>query len=761
MSTVNLHLVRRSVLPGRLVAWFVACAPVLFSVPACVRSAPTPALASNSEGLRVLPGAYGDDGFASGIHGLLMSAPGSRQRSVQLAAIEAKQMAAAKTRFAARSLDGGLAALTGGLYLVHTGEATATLFGASGLEAITEGARAFAQRGDEGRARALYDLMLGMTRSGERADIERHLAAIDSWTQALRADGGPTAAAGTSERIEVRRCMLEPSQAARDSAVRATTTWVKEALALRELFRRTRVAPSHEDGIEAWRAIETGPVVLASLYLRDGDVPAALAAVGREPFRSLAESGRPQLWTALAAAASDATAGGCIGLLRQLRSVTVGDAGDDNDAFADDRDLFSVATFGLAGECYRLDPSAPAAALMLGHALVELGMAEAAPAVLIAAVRAHPDPHLIGQSLDISLRAILVEEGLGDVDGARRAFGASQPLLAAGSAPSLLGKVRPSSARVRAAMGSIELREGREDVARELLARSAQEENSAEVLLSLARIEARIGHAQAALDHLGSALTAPDAPGDAALRGEILLAKSEVLHDQGQAGPARDALTQALRELADARHRVSGSELARVERGLARVLDRFGASGPADRALERAYAAAPADKTQVSRTVGVLLGRALVRGDLQAAREWLRRVLTVDVDDDDLVQYALWIRVLERQGHAASDGTADRMFAAVPDDRRWASLLARYGEGKLKSDELVARAGTPAHRGESLFYEAMERKASGDIRGEQELLKLVLADAGVNEALELVVRGLLEAGDSKVDGPLPPDVVLP
>jgi tetratricopeptide (TPR) repeat protein len=671
-------------------------------------------------------------------------------------------MARAETRFSSRSVDGGLAALTGGLYLVHSGEATATLFGASGLGALSDGARTFAQRGDEGRSRALYDLILGMTPSGERADIERHLAAIESWTQALRAGGGPAAAAGISERIEVRRRMLEPSQAAQDSVVRATTAWVKEALALRELFRRTRAAPSHEDGIEAWRAIETGPVVLASLYLRDGDVAGALSAVEREPFRSLVESsGRPQLWTALDAAARDATAGGCIGLLRQLRVVTGGDAGDDNDAFADDRDLFSVATFGLAAECYRRDPSAPAAALTLGRALEELGMAEAAPAVVVAAVRAHPDPHLLGQALDISLRAILVEEEFGDVDGARRAFRAAQPLLAAASEPAVRGKVRPSSARIRAAMGEYELREGRADVARELLARSADEEKSADVLLSLARIEARTGHAREALDHLASALASPDASTDVALRGEILLTKSDVLRDQGQAGLARDAAMQALRDLADARTRLSGSALARVERVLARVLDGFGASGPAERALERAYAAAPADKAQVSQTVGVLLGRALVRGDLKAAREGLHLALTVDVDDADLVQYALWTRILEREGHAPSDGTPDRVFAGVPDDRRWISFLARYGEGKLKSAELMAHAATPAHKSESVFYEAMERKASGDVPSEQELLKQVQAETGLNEALELVIRGLLEGGATRVDGPLPSDIVLP
>jgi tetratricopeptide (TPR) repeat protein len=404
----------------------------------------------------------------------------------------------------------------------------------------------------------------------------------------------------------------------------------------------------------------------------------------------------------------------------------------------------------------------PAAALTLGRALEELGMAEAAPAVLVAAVRTHPDPNLVGESLDISLRALLSETELGDVDGARRTFRAAQPLLAAASQPALRGKVRPSSARVRAAMGNVELREGRADVARELLTRSAAEEKSADVLLALAHIEARDGRsAHAALEHLDSAMTVPDAARDVALRGEILLAKSDVLRDEGQAGLARDALAEALRALAEARTRLSGGALARAERVLACVLDRFGASGPAERALERSYAAAPGDKNQVSQSVGVLLGRALVRGDLAAAREWLGLAVALDVDDGDLVHYALWTRILERQDHAISDGTPDRIFAAVPEDRRWVSLLARYGEGKLKSAELVARAVTPAHKGEGFFYEAMERKTSGDANGEKELLRQVLTETGINEALELVVRGLLDVSGSKADVPLPLDVAIP
>lgn len=735
---------------GLVACWFVGCA----------RSVAPRIATARADGLSQ-PSGPSDDGFVAAAQDLFASAPGTRQRALSLRAVENHQMARAEARFVARSVDGGLAALTGALYLVHTGEATESLLGPVGYAAVAEGARALAQRGDEGRSRGLYGLLFPRSVGSERVDIERHLSAIDAWTKALRLNEGAVASAGTDERIAVRRRLLEPSQAALEDAVRATNSWILQALALRDLFRRTRRPPSHDDGVEAWRAIETGPVVLASLYLRDGDVGHAFAAVESSSARALLESQRPQFASALAAAAKDGTLISCVGLLRQLRSLTGNDSSEDDEAFADERDLFGAAAFGLASECYRHDPSVPVAAFTLGHTLEDLGMSEVAPAVLVAAVRAHPDPRLVGEALDVSLRSLLAEEELGDIDAARHTFRAALPILTVASEPALRGVVRPTAARVRAAMGEVELREGHADVAHGLLARSADEERSADVLLSLAHIEARSGDLRSALGRLSSALTAPDADSDVALRGEVLLSRSDVLRAQGEQGQAREALTLALRELIDARGRMAGGALARVERVLARVLDHFGALGSADRALERAYTAAPSDKVQVSKTVGAALRRMLVRGDIASAHDWLRLAASADVDGDELIRDALWVRFIDRRHHAVPDGALERIFASAPEDRRWVSLLARYGEGRLKPDELGARATTPAQTSEGLLLLALDRIVSGDIASANDLLKKVLSRAGLSDALELVAMELLDPSLPRVASPLPPDVVIP
>jgi tetratricopeptide (TPR) repeat protein len=703
----------------------------------------------------------GDDAFAAAVHDLLVSDPGSAERAVRLGAVEDRQMARAEARFKARSPDRGLAALSGAIYLVRVGEPVQRVFGSAAVSALQSGVHELAVRGDEGRSLALYHILALVGPAAGRDDVRGHLTALDEWTRDAVGTGGPVASAGALERVAVRRRLLEPTAEALAEAASATTEWIKRSVVLRDKFRKNRVQPPREEGGEAWRALETGPVVLAALYLRDGDVRGALAALDRAQVRDLLESERPQLAAALVTDAKEPSADHCIELLHQLRPLSGHDSSREEDDFVEDRDVFGSAAFGVAAECYRLDPTVPEVALTLGVALEELGMAEATPALLVQTIRAHPDARVLGEALALSLDAMAGEEDAGDPDAARRAFQAAQPLLAAASQAALSGKVHPSAARIRAAMGEIELREGRVDAARALLRQSADEEKSAAALLSLARIDWRDGLTQSAIDRLRDALSAPDAAHDPALRGEILLLLSDVTHDKGDADAARTPLTEALKELVQSRNVPGADARARIERVLARVLDRFGAAQSAQRALERAYAAAPGDKRQATQTIELLVGRAFVRGDLAAARAGLQRGLAADLDDDDLVYFALWVRLLERQLRVPTDGAPDRVFVAVPDDGRWTARLARFGEGKLKGDELIARASTPIQRYEALFYAALDHRVAGDTKGGDDLLRQVLAGSGVELSEVTLARDILDPSKSQLGGPLPPDVSIP
>ena len=754
-------LVRSAAWLRRSIVVLALAPPGLSSLAACANQVGPKAPTMHSE--RVAPPAsqVGDDAFAAAVHDLLVSDPGSAERAVRLGAVEERQMARAEARFRARTPDRGLAALSGAIYLVRVGEPVQRVFGSGSAAAIESGVHELALRGDEGRSLALYHLIAQVGPVAARDDVRGHLAALDAWTRNAVGTGGPVASAGALERVAVRRRLLEPTPEALADAANATSEWIRRSVVLRDKFRKSRVQPPREEGGEAWRALETGPVVLASLYLRDGDVPGALAAIDRAQARELLESERPPLAAALAADAKEASVDRCIDLLHQLRPLAGREATREEDDFVEDRDVFGAAAFGVAAECYRLDPTVPEVALTLGVALEELGMAEATPALLAQAVRAHPDARVLSEALALSLDAMAGEEEAGDADSARRAFKAAQPLMAVASQAALIGKVHPSAARIRAAMGEIELREGRVDSARALLKLSADEEKSGGVLLSLARIDWRDGLTQAALDHLRDALSAPDAAHDPALRGEILLLLSDVTHDKGDPAAARTPLTEALKELVQSRNVPAGDERARVESVLARVLDRFGAAQPAQRALERAYAAAPGDKHQAAQTIELLVGRAFVRGDLATARAGLQRAIAADIEDDDLVYFALWVRLLERQLRLPTDGAPDRVFVSVPDDGRWVARLARFGEGKLKGDELMARASTPIQKYEGLFYAAMDHRAAGDTKGGDELLRQVVAGTGVELSEVTLARDMLDPSKSQLGGPLPPDVSIP
>jgi tetratricopeptide (TPR) repeat protein len=310
-------------------------------------------------------------------------------------------------------------------------------------------------------------------------------------------------------------------------------------------------------------------------------------------------------------------------------------------------------------------------------------------------------------------------------------------------------------------MGKIELQQGRLDVARKLLVDSSAEEKSGRVLLDLAGIDRHDDKAQDALEDLRDALSASDTEKDPALRGEVLLMISDLTREKGDLSAAKKPLSDAVKELALARTTSDADDRAQVERVLSRVLDRFGAAQRAQQALERAFEATPHDKHQIAATLGQLIARAYVRGDLLAARDGLSRALSAELDPDDLVYYALWVRLLERQLQKPSDGVPGRVFASNVDDGRWTGRLSAFGAGKIKSDTLIASAKTPTQKTEAIFYAAMDRRAAGDAKGLDSALKEVLSGGGIDLMEVGIAREILTGPRAQIGGPLPADVALP
>jgi len=697
--------------------------------------------------------AVSDDAFADAVRALLAAAPGSAERASRLAGVEARQMERAATRFKNREPRRGLASVLGGLAIVHKGELAPSMLGPFGADALRGASRELSSRGDEGRAEAVFEIWMKVASAADKPEIQGHLDALAAWMKNAVAQGGPVQSAGALENVAVSRRLVEPSDAALATADMATTAWIDKAFALRASADRSHHAPppSREEIAEAVRGLQTGAMVLAAIHLRDADAKGAIAAIDKAQAQDLAPEG---LIEAMKKVADHPTADGWIAVLHALRPSR--DAQQQEEP-ADDEEIVRAASFAVAIEAYRLDPTLVDAAAPVAAALDEYGMAEASPLVLVDAVKAHPDPRIVSGALKITMSAMAQAMEAGEGDGARRTVRAAHALLAVASDKALEGQVQPSPARVEAFMGDIEVREGHLKEGRALLEESVKTEKLGSVLLELARINRHDKRAADALADLRDALVAKDATSDAALRGEILLETSDLVREQGDATGARTPLTEALAALSKARNSADPDDRARVERTIARVFDRFGAADRAQRALDRAYEAAPRDKHQAAATVGQIVARAFVNGDLAAARDGLQRGIAADLEDEDLVYYALWVRLLERQRHAATDGVADRIFTRAIDDAAWIGRLAQFGAGILQANDLIARAKTPSEKTEALFYVAMDRRAAGDAQGADSGLRQVLDATGIDLMEVAIARDLLDGPRAKIKGPIPPE----
>jgi tetratricopeptide (TPR) repeat protein len=693
-----------------------------------------------------------DEAFAGAVRDLLASEPNSRERQLRLQGVVGRQMTRVAARFKAKERDRAVSSFAGAMYLVHAGELTNEMLGSHGYEALRAASEEFAKRGDEGRARASYEMLSRVAPAPEKSDIKAHLDAISAWTHDT-AGGGVMQTAGALEAAAVQRLLLEPSKEARDEALLRTAEFVEKAAAVRTARRARGTQVSREEGLEAVRALETGATVLAAIHLRSADPQGALGAIDK--VRDVA---RPELVRALETVVEKPESDKWLDLARMLRPPPR-QAHNEEEDFGRDGELLRVASFAAAAEAYRLDATSPEPAAFVAAMLVELGMGEAAPAILADAVRAQKDPRIVGLALAVTMQAMGRALEAEEPDTVRRTFKAAAPILLAADAAK---RVQPSPARVYGMMGEIEIREGNLDEARKLLVASVDREKSGSVMLSLARLDWHDGQTKNAESRLRDALAAEDVVKDAALRGEVLLLQSDITREQGDANGARRPLADALRDLAKARGAAEGDDRARIERLIARALDRFGAGSSAMKALDRALEASPRDKRQAAATIGQMVARALVKGDLVGARDGLSRGLGAELPREDLVYYALWVRVLERQlkGAPASESVADRVLLDAASDPRWIGRVAAFGAGKLKPAELIAAAQSPTQKTEALFYTAMDRRVAGDARGADEALKQVVGSPGIDLMEVALARELLSGARAQIGGPVP-EVGLP
>lgn len=749
---------------GLAMAAFVGCAP------RAAGKAKAPGAMVQAEGA----GPVSDDGFAPALHQILRDGNPSPARTAMLTGVVARQLEHARERFLASAEKRGTDSVIGALYLVRAAEMRLGMVQGND-ESLSKAFTSASIAGDEGRATALLMLRAGElpTGSKERKDVDEHLAALASWQKDTRG-AGPLEQAGAEERVRVARALLEPTPEALAAARDAILAWIDRAIAFNDDRRPGAPRPRREEAVEAYRAFRSGAETLAALYLRSGDAPAALVEIERLVPRHIVP---PQLYEAVEQAASGGNADAWRNLLGWLanpqRSAEPGRAGEDprRDALRDDPelatdpDLLRAAIWGTALETYRHDPSVFDVAMAVSAMLIELGMPEGAPLVLFDAIGPKPDVAVLGTALHMVAESMAREEETEDAACARRIFKAAEPLIGLADRPSLKNAVKPSAARLRLEMAAVETRTGNLNAARTLLETAAVEEPSVDTWLTVAAIDRQAGNLPSALAQIEKALATGEAKNNPAAAAEAHLVGFEIQREGGANDKARPELSSALTYALQARKTAStASDKARAERLLARVLERYADPAGAQRATERAFAAAGTDPRQVTPTVLDAAARAFVQKDVKSARAALARASEAALGDDDLVYVALWLSLLEKDVKVRSDGAAARSLSTIHDDGKWSGRLASWGLGKIKDAELAASARTPGQKTEAAFYTAMARRASGDVAGAETELKLIAHSKTIDlievELARQLVRPPAQPGTDWPPG-LPPGTAIP
>lgn len=738
----------RSVAAGALVALLIgtsACAPSLKRGPRSAAGAAAP----------LHPVAVSDADFGPDLYRVLFSAKPSPRRTDLLVGVVRRQFARAAERFAAGHRKAGLAALTGALYLVRAGEFRPEMLEGAGA-ALSDGAAEVARVGNEGRSLALYNMLVTLLPKGrERREAQAHLNAIAHW-QAITESDGPMQRAGAAEREAVDRSLFDPTERALDVARDKTVAWLKKALQYDSAELPIRTMSDRDEAVEAYRAIRAGGATLVALYLRHGDPNGALTAIDKADLTRVIP---PGLRDRLERAAQDNDPNAWADLYHLFASAEQ----TEQPETGLDSQLSAAGAWGAALGLYRSGPSSLTSAMPLALLLLRYGMAEAAPIVVADALGPTPKPREVSSAMALVLRGVISESDIGQQSAAERTYRAAAPIIALAESRTLRGHVHPSPARLRYVMGALDAQAGELSAALPLLKSAVRDAPSIRALNLMAAIERQQQDDASALKSLARVVALAKRLHAPAEQAEAQLSAFSIHRDLKQDGEARQALAEALTLALDARKLArTSAEQSRAERLLARVLENYGDERGARRATLRAYEAARSNRRELAATVLDAARRALTHHDLQEGRDAVQRAIDANLDDEDLVYAALWLRLLEREMHVSGDGLAEQAFESVNDASGWPAKLRSWARGKLTDQELIAAARGRSQNTEATFYTAMNDEVSGKRQAALPKLEQVARSPAIDLIEVNIARDLLaERQKPKLSFRLPSDVKVP
>jgi tetratricopeptide (TPR) repeat protein len=624
--------------------------------------------------------------------------------------------------------------------------------GSSALEAA---ANEVARSGDEGQAYALYSLLL-KSQAGVVAieESRRHLEAIRTFDSHNRGHG-PVETAGNLQRAATHQALLDPSAETLNSASRTTLGWIRSALHSDVTERFSEASFDREEAVEAFRAIRSGAATIAAIFLRHGDPLAALEFLEQNDLgRVVPAPLRDRL--------ERAAMGGDVQAYHDLFGLFESATEPEEPETAIDSEVAAGAAFGVAVELYRRAPESASAVGPLATLLVEYGMFEAVPYLLIPALGKHPSADSLAFTLEVVEHAMVACGQVSEIEGARQLYVGAAPIVSMVEQPHMAARFQARVARLRYILGAIETREGNLARAQILLSQAAKGQSSLETWSLLAQVERQLGDVGSALGSLARQIELSREKADPYSESEALVNTYELEQQRGQDQAAARALGQALRRALDTRQSArTPAEQSRAERALARVLELFGEHLGAVRAMNRALEAARSDSVQFTASVLESSRMALTHGDLSAAKLAMREARQGGLTPEDAVYVGTWLRILERQKHEVGDGTVEEALGNLDEISMWPARLRAWTLGQIQAKSLSDSASTPAQRTEALFYRAMQSQIEGNTGESSQLLERVVKSPSV-ELVELTIaRDLLRARGAQPTPKLPSDVALP
>jgi len=659
-----------------------------------------------------------DARFPTAAHELLVDGQSSPQRLALLAGVVRRQFSRAVQRFDGNEPVRGLQAVRGALYLVRAGELRSEMFGPDAARALDHAYSIAAQSGEEGPSLAFLHLRSAALPPGhpDQTRIAARLRALADWMRDTRRKSNVENASADAVAF-ADQSMLEPTTDSLEQARSMAERWISASLDFQSTATPGPRA-DHDQMLEAYRGTRTGAMSVAGLYLRHGDAEGALRALDTQTMRRITP---PTFFTVLQAAVSSPDPAPW----QDLASVYMKAADNDEAEITVPPGIARGAAWGTLLEAYRRDPQSYDVARTMAGVLPQLGMPDVSPLVLLAGVQAGKDPRTLTDAMRLVLTVMAQEDAAQDAPSAARVYEAAQPLLA--HADSVRGSmlVEPSTAKIRAFMGSIYVRAADPAAAKPVLEQAAAAEPSLQTFAMLAAVRFQAGDPQGALDAVTRAVAAPDARESPLGVADAWLIAFQVHRSRADVEHAREALAAALRVTLDATTRAStDTTRASCERMLARLAWFYGDRDAWSRAIQRMTQYAAADQRAQSMALIETASAALLWGDGRPAREALLRTAAGDVEDEDLVYAALWLQLTERKQGIRESDIVRNALTSISTNESWPSALAAWGLGKIDDKGLLARARNVSQRTEASFYAAMRRRSNGDTSADADLVRI-------------------------------------